>query len=146
MESCSKTIGTWVGPDPRSTETFSCQALWVNIYICNKKPSKFRPLHPCLPPVFFILQEYPGKVSSLWRSIFVVLAQIEHHKKNPVRFCSRIESGWRCHHRACKKQRSWLCQIQSAFCDQHSVSKLHPSLPWNVTRWPNSCYTTAWAE
>ena len=34
--------------------------------------------HPRLSPsCLFLLQEYPGNVSSLWRSIFVVDAQIQ---------------------------------------------------------------------
>jgi hypothetical protein len=37
---------------------------------CNQKPRKFRP-HPCLPHV-------PGQVRRPSRSIFVVVAQIEH--------------------------------------------------------------------
>jgi len=32
----------------------------------------------------FSAQEYPGKVRSLWRSIFVVVAQIEHLLKGLV--------------------------------------------------------------
>ncbi len=35
--------------------------------------------HPRLSPAcLFLLQEYPGKVRSLWGSIFVVDAQMEH--------------------------------------------------------------------
>ena len=47
--------------------------------ICNQKPIKVNSVHSALSPsCLFVLQEYPGKVRGLWRSIFVVLAQIEH--------------------------------------------------------------------
>ncbi len=34
----------------------------------------------------------------------------------------RVQWTWRGNHRACRKQRSWLCKIQFSFYDEHSVS------------------------
>ncbi len=45
----------YLSPRPSEYRYVSCQTLWmwVNIYIYNTKPSKIRPLHPCLPPAFY---------------------------------------------------------------------------------------------
>ena len=38
---------------------------------------EFRPLHPCLPHVIFPSKSTQGIFSVLWRSLFVVVPQIE---------------------------------------------------------------------
>jgi hypothetical protein len=82
----------------------------------NQNPSKFRPLHPCLPHAFFSLMPFsPPRVPRYSaRTLEIPLC------------CSCLDwaPDWRCHHRACRKQISWLCRIQSSSCGQHSVSQL----------------------
>jgi hypothetical protein len=70
--------------------------------------------------------------SCLWRSIFVVVTQTEH--------TSRV---WRCHHRAGRKHRSWLCPIQSSFNHQlqtHSLElwQIHPFRFWKPSNTPST--------
>ena len=49
--------------------------------ICNKKPSKFRPLLPLCPSCYRLLQEYRGVVRRLWRCIFLLVVQVELREK-----------------------------------------------------------------
>jgi hypothetical protein len=58
--------------------------------ICNKKNSVHR-LHP--PSCLCLLQEYLGKVNSLWRSNFVVVAHIDQviHSCSAAVFTGAVE-------------------------------------------------------
>ena len=74
------------------------------------------------PSCLFIHQEYPDKVSSLWRCIVVVVAQIEH-----------VFGGVTI---VLVENKEVDCQIQSSFCDQNSVSQLLLQYSWlNVSTW-----------
>jgi hypothetical protein len=114
----------------------------VSRWCANKKslkhmlsimPSKFRPLHPCFLMLFF-----PGKVRSLWRSILVVVAEIERVFGGVIIVLVEIKNLTT--HTHTHTQTTTHKHIQTHTTNTHTHTHIHTHKPHANTHIPSSMY------